>query len=92
MSFATHIHVTRKARMKDNEMRHVIHDTRNSSGQCPRRDVTVRYGLQVHTEYTPEERHIHVNTNIYTPLLCFDGNFKTFCFTLRIKTQLDAFD
>jgi hypothetical protein len=38
----------------------VIHDTRISSGQCPRRDVTVRYGLQGHTEYTPEERHIHV--------------------------------
>jgi hypothetical protein len=47
--------------MKDNEMRHVIHDTRISSGQCPRRDVTVRYGFQGHTEYTPEERHIHVN-------------------------------
>jgi hypothetical protein len=47
-------------RMKDNEMRHVVHDTRISSGQCPRRDVTVRYGLQGHTEYTPEERHIHV--------------------------------
>jgi hypothetical protein len=25
------------------EMRHVIHDTRISSGQCPRRDVTVRF-------------------------------------------------
>jgi hypothetical protein len=47
-------------RMKDNELRHVIHDTRISSGQCPRRDVTVRYGLQGHTEYTPEVRHIHV--------------------------------
>jgi hypothetical protein len=34
-------------------MRHVIHDIRISSGQCPRRDVTVRYGLQGHTEYTP---------------------------------------
>jgi hypothetical protein len=42
-------------------MRHVIHDTRISSGQCSRRDVTVRYGLQGHKEYTPEERHIHVN-------------------------------
>jgi hypothetical protein len=42
-------------------MRHVIHDTRISSGHCPRRNVTVRYGLQGHTEYTPEERHIHVN-------------------------------
>jgi hypothetical protein len=41
-------------------MRHVIHDTLISSGQCPQRDVTVRYGLQGHTEYTPEERHIHV--------------------------------
>jgi hypothetical protein len=47
-------------RMKDNEMRHVIHDTIISSGQCPRRDVTVRYGLQGHTQYIPEERHIHV--------------------------------
>jgi hypothetical protein len=47
-------------RMKDNEMRHVIHDTLISNGQCPRRDVTVRYGLQGHTEYTPEEKHIHV--------------------------------
>jgi hypothetical protein len=46
-------------RMKNNEMRHVIDDTRISSGQCPRRDVTVRYGLQGHTEYTPEERHIN---------------------------------
>jgi hypothetical protein len=61
MSIATHIHVTRIARMKDNEMRQVIHDTGISNGQCPRRDVTVRYGLQGHTEYTPEERHIHVN-------------------------------
>jgi hypothetical protein len=51
-------------RMKDNETRHVIHDTRISSGQCPRRDVTVRYGLQGHTEYTPEERHIHVKKGI----------------------------
>jgi hypothetical protein len=48
-------------RMKDNEMRHVIHGTRISSGQCPRRDITVRYGLQGHTGYTPEERHISVN-------------------------------
>jgi hypothetical protein len=38
--------------MKDNEMRHVIHDTRISSGQCPRRDVTVRYGIQGHTKKT----------------------------------------
>jgi hypothetical protein len=41
-------------RMKDNEMRHVIHDTRISSGQCPRRDVT--YGtvrLTRSHEYTP---------------------------------------
>jgi hypothetical protein len=29
------------------------------------------------------------NTNIYT-LLCFDGNFKTFCFTFRIKTRWDV--
>jgi hypothetical protein len=49
-------------RIKDNEMRNVIHDTRISSGQCPRRDVTVRYDLQGHTEYTPEKRHIHVKT------------------------------
>jgi hypothetical protein len=40
-------------RMKDNEMRHVIHDTRISCGQCPRRDVTVRYGLQGHTNIPP---------------------------------------
>jgi hypothetical protein len=39
-----------------NEMRHAIHDTRISSGQCPRRDVTVRYGLQGHTEYTPRRK------------------------------------
>jgi hypothetical protein len=71
MSLATHIHVTRIARMKDNEMRHVIHDTRISSSQCPRRDVMVWYGLQGHTEYTPEERHIHVNMCINsTVILC----------------------
>jgi hypothetical protein len=40
-------------RRNDNEMRHVIHDTRISSGQCPRRDVTVRYGLQGHTNTPP---------------------------------------
>jgi hypothetical protein len=40
-------------RMKDNEMRHVMHDTLISSGQCPRRDVTVRYGLQGHTNIPP---------------------------------------
>jgi hypothetical protein len=51
-------------RMKDNEMRHMIHNTRISSSQCPRRYVTVQYGLQGHTEYTPEERHIHVNTKL----------------------------
>jgi hypothetical protein len=39
--------------MKDNEMRHVIHDTRISSGQCPWRDVTVQYGLQGHTNIPP---------------------------------------
>jgi len=33
-----------------------------------------------------------LNTNIYTPWLCFDGNFKTFCFTFRIKTQWDVVD
>jgi hypothetical protein len=38
--------------MKDNEMRHVIHDTSISSGQCPRRDVTVGYGLQGYTKKT----------------------------------------
>jgi hypothetical protein len=38
-------------RMKDNEMRHVIHDTRISNG--PRRDVTVRYSLQGHTNILP---------------------------------------
>jgi hypothetical protein len=37
-------------------MLHVIHDTRISSGQCPRRDVTVRYGLQGHMEYTSREK------------------------------------
>jgi hypothetical protein len=55
-------------RMKDNEMRHVIHDTHFSSGQCARRDVTVRYGLQGHAEYTPEERHIHVKNSITSSL------------------------
>jgi hypothetical protein len=40
-------------RMKDNEMRHVIRDTRISSSRCPRRDVTVRYGLQGHTNIVP---------------------------------------
>jgi hypothetical protein len=40
-------------RMKDNEMRHVRHDTRISSGQCSRRHVTVRYGLQGHTNIPP---------------------------------------
>jgi hypothetical protein len=38
--------------MKVNEMSHVIHDTRISSDQFPRRDVTVRYGLQGHTKKT----------------------------------------
>jgi hypothetical protein len=37
MSFATHIHVTRIARMEDNEMRHVIHVAVNVAG------VTSRY-------------------------------------------------
>jgi hypothetical protein len=46
----THAYVKR---MKDNEMRHVLHDTGISSGQCPRRDVTVRYGLQGHTNIPP---------------------------------------
>jgi hypothetical protein len=32
---------------------------RISSGQCPRRDVTVRYGLQGHTDI-PRLRHINV--------------------------------
>jgi hypothetical protein len=43
--------------MKDNEMRHVIHDTRICSGQCPRRDVTVRYGLQGHTNIPPPQTY-----------------------------------
>jgi hypothetical protein len=40
-------------RMKDNRMRHMIHDTCISSGQCPRRDVTVRYVLQGHKNIPP---------------------------------------
>jgi hypothetical protein len=53
--------------MKDNEMRHVIHDTRISSGQCPRRDVTVRYGLKGHTNIPPPEtykcQNLHLSKN-----------------------------
>jgi hypothetical protein len=69
-------------RMKDNEMRYVIHDTRISSGQCPRRDVTVWYGLQGHMEYTPEERHIHVNMHTLagTPSYhAMERNYKGTC-------------
>jgi hypothetical protein len=34
----------------------------------------------------------HKYTSIYTPLFRLDGNFKTLCFTSRIKTQRDVFD
>jgi hypothetical protein len=49
-------------RMKDNEMRHVIHYTRNSSGQCPRRDVTVRYGTAYKVIRTiPQRKDIYMS-------------------------------
>jgi hypothetical protein len=52
-------------RMKDNEMRHVIHDTRISSGQCPQRDITVRYGLQGHTKKTSGKTYTCQNSHHY---------------------------
>jgi hypothetical protein len=49
-------------RMK--EMRHVIHDTRISNGQCFRRDVTVRYGLQGHAKKTSGKTYTCQNKTI----------------------------
>jgi hypothetical protein len=55
-------------RMKDNvsrsfEPRHVIPDTRISSGQCPRCDVNVTLGSRDFQSHTKKRalRHIHVN-------------------------------
>jgi hypothetical protein len=52
-------------RMKDNEMRHMIHYTRVSSGQCTRRDVTVRCGLQGHTKKTNGKTYTCQNSCTY---------------------------
>jgi hypothetical protein len=51
---------------------------RISSGHCPRRDVTVRYGLQRHTEHTPRGKHIHVKTPInFVIPVCLRGSHET---------------